>query len=432
MIGYITMFITNIYHNVKKRRFLCFLLICQIWLSLFVMGTLVEQKNQLKDEQARIENRSESVTYYKTGELLVDMDHYNYCNDNGKNYEKLLEFHNMLIANKYFRFQTIAVQPLEIYSCSLPDIFLYGYETGAYEYSVQEYEGETIYRTKALQVSNDFFETFQIKINEGRCFEENDYKMQDTVPVLLGAAYKGYLEIGDKFTAGYLYEKLTFEVIGFINEEAFYYDDASEKNMVSLERYMLMPAQIPSAEDSSLYNRIALLQTMNGYVETDLALDEVNEIINNMLEEVGLDIPVFSVFDPDGHISLNDMFEQYSTMTKSVKQQFAVIVFLALVFVLLSMSFAIHGFLRENHYEYGVRLLNGASVKNIAFDMIGLIAIIVLLGDILAVMTLLMTNRVSSILMVQAVSLLVIVIVSGISLIHINRMNVSDIIGGKE
>lgn len=429
MIGYIRMFLNNIYRNMKNRKLLCVLLMCQIWLSLFITGTLVEQKNELHDEQQKIEAKSEAVTYYGTGESLADLNYYKYCNDEGKIYGKLLKFHDMLLKEKSFHFQTVSEHPLEIFSCPLPDIFLYGYEEGDSSCSIQEYEGETFYRVKALQVSRDFFDTFQIKIDTGKGFGEKDYKVQETIPVLLGNAYKEYLEIGDTFITSFMCNDTKIQVVGFLEQEAFYYNNLMPNDMSSLERYIVMPAQIPSDDDSSMYNRDLLLQSMYGYIETDLTWDALKEKVDSMLQEVGLDIPVFSVYDPNAmHIDLNKIFEQYAVMTKSVKQQFTIIVFLALIFVLLSMSFTIHGFLRENHYEYGVRLLNGASIKNIAIDIIGLIMIIVLLGDVLAVVSLLMTNRMSSILMVQAVSLLVIVIVSAVSLIHINRMNVSDII----
>ena len=64
--------------------------------------------------------------------------------------------------------------------------------------SAYEIEGEPEVAAEAVQVTAIFFDLFPVQITEGRGFTDEDYDFlgKDTIPVIMGAAYKGSVSLG--------------------------------------------------------------------------------------------------------------------------------------------------------------------------------------------------------------------------------------------
>jgi predicted nucleotidyltransferase len=371
------------------------------------------------------------IAFLYTGESLQDNLYYRYLDeDNDRDFQKLLTFKNRLNNSDMFTYMEIMAQPVEVVSRVIPDIFLRGYESGFSDYSISTYDDEDLYVVKSLQVSAPFFKELSIEVLDGNDFTEEDYLFWKgkEVPVLLGNAWQGHIDIGDKFEAYYFFEKTTFVVKGFIKEQSFYYS-RSEGDFVSCERYMILPSFL--VDEATKISKLLLLQQMTGMISTTLSYEQTLEIYNGYLEESGISDWIIYIVHPN--VEALSMLDTYSAMTKEVARLFRIMAVAVLLFGSMAMIAAFCGMLKENHFTFGVYLLCGASFRSIALEAIGLVGGILLFGDLLALLALLTQNLSSvSLLTVQAVAMVIMVVSCSACVLYLKRMDISDIIGGRE
>ncbi|UNC93268.1 ABC transporter permease [Candidatus Contubernalis alkaliaceticus] len=89
--------------------------------------------------------------------------------------------------------------------------------------SLDENSDELFYFLKCLHISDNVFAEFGISVNEGRSFQERDFKLDldDGAKVILGHEYKDIFSIGDTFEAFNLFENMSYEVVGFLPPDTY-------------------------------------------------------------------------------------------------------------------------------------------------------------------------------------------------------------------
>lgn len=419
----------SISKTLKKHVVLTFLMVVLIFISSLILGLTVDLQQSTEETAVEYEETYGEKNFYSAKEALSDLDYYQYIDEsNDSDFEKLLNFKNALLNSKDFTYIAIPEQFLEL-SFEVPEICLYNYEEGYSDSSVQEYDGKLIYQTKAIEVSDAFFEEFPIELSQGEPFSQEDYVYQEgkPIPVLLGSAYQDEFQIGDSFEGNYLFEEITFIVTGFLESESFFYS-SNRGNFVSCERYMVLPAL--SFHEASYFSKIALLQQMCGVISSHYSREKTAELYQNYLEEAGLGTWDLLVVNPE---SASSVLETYSAMTSEVAKQFQLLVVIMLVFSCIAMTTVILGMLKENHETFGIFLLCGASFRMIATEAVGLVGSILLFGDFLAAAALLFLGVATiAILTVQIVIAAIALVSCSTCVFYLRRMNISDIIGGKE
>ena len=127
--------------------------------------------------------------------------------------------------------------------------FVDGYETG------KDYNGDEYVALKAIYADKLFFNDSNIVLAKGRIFAEHDYVFSNNntmVPVVLGAEYAHYYEIGDIIPNANFWDEtnITLIVIGLLTENSYFYDNNNEQ--VILNRYMIIPdVEVASPNDCS-------------------------------------------------------------------------------------------------------------------------------------------------------------------------------------
>lgn len=127
--------------------------------------------------------------------------------------------------------------------------FVDGYETG------KDYNGDEYVALKAIYADKLFFNDSNIVLAKGRIFAEYDYVFSNNntmVPVVLGAEYAHYYEIGDIIPNANFWDEtnITLIVIGLLTENSYFYDNNNEQ--VILNRYMIIPdVEVASPNDCS-------------------------------------------------------------------------------------------------------------------------------------------------------------------------------------
>lgn len=151
-----------------------------------------------------------------------------------ENYEDLYE---KLTQDAEFEYYECYAQYLEEFP---QEMRFFDYESGMLKAGCEA--------AQCIQVSENVQSIAKLDTLEGRLFEEKDFEAAGgTLPVLVGYGYQDSMPVGSEFTASYLYQKYTFQVVGILSEGAAI--DALGENL-SLDKYIVMPSFNLSSVDA--------------------------------------------------------------------------------------------------------------------------------------------------------------------------------------
>ncbi len=365
-------------------------------------------------------------------ETMSDITYYSYIEDGDTRFDCLQMFREEMEKDTSFHYIVQSDQALDVRSPKTEDIFLAEYEQGTAENSVFELEGEMLYSTKALQVSKGFFEHYGIQAESGELFQAKDYryKPNETVPVVLGAAYKEVFQLGDVIQADYLMNRMEFRVIGFLKNDAFY-QGWNSNELISCERYIIMPAFFDLPGDE--FGKRALLQYFTAYIVSDDKYDRIYENIQGIMKKTGVSEDDINVVDLNREEEQVDIFKTYSAMTDAVSGYFKIIIGLMIGCIGVVLTIVLTNMIQEENYNFGVYIMCGMKRRKLAALIFLFDGAIVGAGDFLVTL-LLWANEfsVKSILVVQAVLAFVLFASFGVCYLRLRMLNIVELIGGKE
>ena len=415
-----------------NNRLVISMMIMLVGISFFVTGQTFVTKEKTDESADDYTKKYVDSQVYWTAENLSDNNYYRYTKaENSEYYNRLQKFKASLFQQEEFCYMCITDQMIQIINKRIPDIFLSGYEEGDIEYDINKVGNQTLYSAKAIEVSANFFDYYNIKVENGKKFSDEDYiyKEGKNIPILLGNEYKKYFEIGDTFNAYFLCDSFCFEVIGFIKPQSFFYVRGVD-DFLSCERYIILPALDVNKRNS--FSQSLLLQQMEGMVVSSVDYKKTNSIYKRLLKDADLENWELSLIDPNAKRTISTM-EAYAGMTNQVAYQFKNILILILAFTCVAVIFNVLGILKKNSYSFGVELLCGASYHIIFMESIGLVSSIIFIGDFLASIGLIIVDaNTEALLLLQIIALFVILISCIASYLYLKQMNIEDIIGGKE
>ncbi len=426
-----TMF-SNGFKILKKYITQTIIMIIMATICFYLVGAIISTNNKNQSSVKKFKDTYGNKTLYYTSEFLSEVTYYSYREDKNRiSYDRLHSFLNSLYNSDEFTFTSFSRQVLQITSVKVPEQFLYGYEEGYGNESVITMDDETSYAAKSIQVSSSYFEEFEIKIQNGEGFSEEDYIFREDkpIPVLLGNAYVNTLKIGDEFEGYYLCNKCKFKVVGFVAENSFFYDRSSN-NMISCERYMIIPSVISGNNDD--FAKISLLDHVNGFINSSIGYEATLELFNQYLDESGIgDWEIKMIYSEAAKKS--NILETYSSMTDEVSKQFKIIVIVILIFSSVINIAIICSMLRENFQTFGVELLCGASFKNLISESAVVIAVLMLVSDFFASALLcIFSYPLTSVFIVQITVLTIMILSCVVCSFYINNMKLNNYLGGKE
>ena len=213
-------------------------------------------------------------------------------------YEQMKESKLFTVFEMYFQF-------IEWIDYEGLDKFGYGYEKGVFkdqgknfvEDQIQVYETT---RIKSTQLSLNFFDKYNLKVEEGEEFDEEDYiySFGEIVPVILGYEYAGNYEVGEKFRAFYLFNQIEFEVIGFLAEDSYIKDWNSDLHY--LDRDVVIPmfniVNLPRDEEDGFFQTLHYSNKTSGLLECkkSTALGEISKELSNISERN--ELPAYNIY----------------------------------------------------------------------------------------------------------------------------------------
>ncbi len=406
------------------------LLLILITSCLVLTGNIVQKQEKSQKKAEEFQEQYGDMEHYWTAEALDDLDYNTYlCDDTGKLYDKLSNIRQLLWSEEQFQFYTCCTQPIEIKN-KIEDIFLYGYEQGNTECSVQEIDGIMRYTTKCLLVSEKFFDCNNIKIKTGRGFEEEDYQYNkgENVPVLLGSAYEEYYNIGDCIQAEYLNEDMTLQVVGFLDSDMFFISGL-DQDFTSTERYIILPAF--RIDELSDFSQLLSMDELNGGIASQIGISKTEQICYDIIRSQGVTWNI-SIVNPETVGSM-PVIGRYSKMTKQIAGQFKILVVLVTVFATVALILNMFSILRKNKYQFGIEMLCGSSYKGIFVESFGLVFAILLVGDMWASLILKAIGMgLYSLIFIQLLVGAVLIITCVSCYFYMKKMEIGKIIGGTE
>ena len=224
---------------------------------------------------------------WRMSEFLDNTFYDEYMHDNGQRFRSLKTFTEKLQSSEEITFAPYTCNPVELLDLTIPDQCMVNYGTDFAGEAVYDIAGETATAAEALQVTDTIYDLFPFQVAEGRRFTGDDYEYlgNGRIPVILGAAYKETLSIGDTFEGYYISERFTFEVIGFAEGGSSFYS-SGDGRPVPYDRYIIMP--FASVSEDSEIGRIILLQQICGLITDENGREHALKQVNEWLVESGL------------------------------------------------------------------------------------------------------------------------------------------------
>lgn len=246
-----------------------------------------------------------------------------------------------------------AQQQISIEGLRMPDEFYYPLRRDA--------QGNKLYEDAELicrQVNSYAWDLFQMQTVEGRGLQPGDYEYEDEIPVVLGNAYSGYLQVGDVLES----VGRRLKVVGILQPNIVVrFQDRLEQ----LDWTIVMPSrELPEGMDGRIpYDtqlgtdyRMDYIQKLGGIfaLSSENELPELMRFIDETVKKYGVFDLQLMILPPRGVQLLSDVVGQYS----QTKQLWTVVMLL-----LLTLCFARFAALlfRQNARRYAVLLVSGAS-----------------------------------------------------------------------
>lgn len=244
-------------------------------------------------------------------------------------------------------------QQISIEGLRMPDEFYYPLRGDA--------QGNKLYEDAELicrQVNSYAWDLFQMQTVEGRGLQPGDYEYEDEIPVVLGNAYSGYLQVGDVVES----VGRRLKVVGILQPNIVVrFQDRLEQ----LDWTIVMPSrELPEGTDGRIpYDtqlgtdyRMDYIQKLGGIfaLSSENELPELMRFIDETVKKYGVFDLQLMILPPRGVRLLSDVVGQYS----QTKQLWTVVMLL-----LLTLCFAWFAALlfRQNARRYAVLLVSGAS-----------------------------------------------------------------------
>lgn len=309
----------------------------------------------------------------------------------------------------------------------------------------RNYEGEVISDYAAtLMVNYDFISGYDLEIDEGRGFIEEDFKLdyrKENIPIIIGKDYKEKTKIGDVFkenvVAGYEGEGENFKVISKdINYEIVgYYDNNAIPTIFSktsfIERIRLTDSFmiLPTVKDSQYDNEIIALDDLGCFVELGNInnLKYIEERIKPILEEYELISTVQYIKD------------EYTSVKEVLLRDVINSVVLGGILTFLSiiglMSVLI-GEIRDRKKEFGIRLSYGATTMDICKELIIEVLLMLSISSVLSLGGMFLKNPLTvlniRIIVYNIIFILILSLLIGIiPIVKLRKANVIELMRGE-
>lgn len=297
------------------------------------------------------------------------------------------------------------------------------------KYDIDPYENVNgkFSNLKGYYVDEGYAEEFPFELSEGRNFTKEDFELEDNVPVILGAEYKGIYNIGDKFKY-FDYRNLVeknIEVVGIVKADSYFFDSG---DITTLDDRVICPIENFKLDDkisSKFENFISSSLVVTN--DKDSALKEIRENSSDL----GLYTLSFKSCDSDIQFLIDNLSKNCKD---SIFLSFTIFLFVSIGIIAVQLNN-----IKERLREFGIYLLIGSSKKDIILRNLYTVAIYLGVGMLLGSYFEYLSNKnlydfftwdIRGVFIILAIYFILVVIISYFPYRKIRELEVNNIIRG--
>lgn len=408
----------------KQSWFLSFLTVLGTVILFSLVGISVINFNSAHIEMKTIKNIGENNIYQISDSLINEKENEFFSSLSG--YDKLYSFVNRMMSEDRFVYYKENWQPVYIADFKGGEIFdpLYQYGDST---PVTQMNGKEYSAVQALHIGNEVFKVNNVKLEDGRLFNKEEYIFHDDteyLPILIGQKYKGIYNINDIVHINLYNKLLKGKVIGILQSDQKIL--TADQPEVVLDNYMVLPSyvfDVPPSQllekdpTNELFVRASLLSRTN-----NLILGKQSPLeIRKLMKEVSNDTDFFdyAIIGADnlgvdalvGMTSINKVVVMVATVG------FIFITFSSFILIMIKK-------IRKNLNTYLVFLISGADISYIKKIVTLELLLIGTIGIFIPIIPLITVLNESSIIFTYYLyfSLIYLLILYLISKIFINKL----------
>lgn len=286
------------------------------------------------------------------------------------------------------------------------------------DYSSEEISD--IYRS--IQVNPNFFKYFDIKLSEGKFFNDDDYILDDNIPILMGSDYKDFCLIGESFDLYYMGATLPCTIVGFIEENS-YINNGQE--IEYLNNQIILPSlELKDNYDTGFALRLYLDKTA-GFIQTD---EKINNLQNELTQQcISVDILPFTIEGCNGfYLSMWGL--EGKQLRNVLLSMFILVCMTTVICVSLNLSLKIRHFKKQ----YAIYIANGIRRKNVEISIIIEILMLNFAAMIIANYCCFILGKSQNICILFFVAIIMAIISSVYPISCFNKLNIATAMRGKE
>ncbi|MFC6649253.1 MULTISPECIES: ABC transporter permease [Paenibacillus] len=408
--------LSEVKESLFRKKAVTALLLIQLLIFYCVVSLLFVQSSTLHEQSSEVSSLSEMNDYQLSDTLLEDEAMKDYTNRPEFLVNAITLYRNL---NEHFEDQyiylfnqSIAILPEEV---EWEPKFMYAYEEGRSSKPFSMFGNGPFYASKAVQMNSHAFKKYNIEVDIGQPFEQEDFNNTDnhTIPVLLGADYKSKYKIGGLLKANYLMKDFELVVKGFLPSNTMVFN--SQFPEMFLDRYIVMPAQTfpaPTTPDDFSFQKKHYMQIVNGHIFT---MDDEYTIVNK-LEEV----KQLSDFHETEVLGTHKLPLKFLLATYQISTKWLSIVASVLyVICAVSITLLILEKMRQQLKNMMIHLICGATINQLIFFYLTELIIVVVLPGFIVMLAykLLIDNSMLLLILVITGSMLTLTLISALPII---------------
>lgn len=267
------------------------------------------------------------------------------------------------------------------------------------------YEDENGSYIEYIEVSEGFFDVFNVQ-STLRSFDELFSNADDAIPVLLGNAFVGEIDVGKSFCD---YYGRKFIVAGFIQNHPYYLRPSSNARMQNMDHLVVMPI-LPSTYTDEIDGDCAMSWT---YYSSSLRKD-----VQAILEGVNLVGYAWREKSMADHIEWIETYE----FQRSLRVVVVAIIFL--IFSVLSMMVNLYIIIEESRRKYIIHYLCGARISTLTIRLVSSVALCVFCASSIAWML----NEATARPYIGVLALMILLFIMPYPIIMFNRHGIAELL----
>lgn len=405
--------------EIKKSKIFTLILIIQLIMMFFILYNLFQVQGFTRAEGERINN------YFKGNKVFtirrLDLED-SISSETKVSENELQNIAESLLNSKEYIYtcQTTYIVPMPVIS---------EWNKFARWSKLSESDGNAYYAAKHLIINKNNVKQFNIKIESGRDFNNEEYSLkynQKVIPVILGYNYSKFYKVGDIIKS--LHDGRSLEVIGILERNQYMpYNMMDKDRYANLDDYILATTYCYDSYGPMYDGLIDSNFILYNNNKSDLEIAESNNNIKKLFKDkVGINIRI----EPQEKYITQELNASENQLKVLNAASIILIIFLSVTSIITKLSF-----IDKRKKEFGVHVLSGGTLKDIAYMIYLETFVIIMIA--LYIFNIIVAYRYGHIdyliiFYIFIISMLISVVLTIVPIVKIMRFNTATLIKGDE